>query len=125
MLVNTPRLGAALAEVLGVNTTQPTSPFHTIALQRGHGFITVATSVEQATDYAYYAQSNAKVQTKALLMNAAAPGSGGGIQYLSPAERKDCKNMNAWIAFKPWKQWVREVERDPTYTNTLGSPPGA
>jgi ribulose-5-phosphate 4-epimerase/fuculose-1-phosphate aldolase len=125
MLVNSPRLGAALAEVLGVNETQPTSPLHTVALQRGHGFITVATSIEQATDYAYYAQSNAKVQTNALLMNAAAAQYGSLVQYLSAAERKDCKNMNAWIAFKPWKQWVREVERDPTYTNTLGSPPGA
>lgn len=122
MLVNTPRLGAALATVLGINETQPTSPLHTTILQRGHGFVTVGSSIEQATDYAYYASSNARVQTQALLLTGAI---GGGVQYLSDQERKGCKNMNAWIAFKPWKQWVREVERSPTYTNELGTPPGA
>jgi hypothetical protein len=46
MLVNSPRLGAALASTLGTNITQPTSPMHTTVLQRGHGFVTVGTSVE-------------------------------------------------------------------------------
>ncbi|KAH7135549.1 class II aldolase and Adducin N-terminal domain-containing protein [Dendryphion nanum] len=122
MLVNTIPLGAALAETLGVNASQPTSPLHTTVLQRGHGFITVGTSVEQAVDYAYYAASNARVQTRALLLTGAV---GGSVQYLNDQERKDCRNMNAWIAFKPWKQFVREVERSPTYDNRLGTPPGA
>jgi ribulose-5-phosphate 4-epimerase/fuculose-1-phosphate aldolase len=120
MLVNSPRLGAALATTLGINTTQPTSPLHTTVLQRGHGFVTVGTSVEQVVDYAYYATSNARVQTKALLLTGAI---GGGVQYLSKQERRDCRNMNAWIVFKPWKQWVWEVERSGTYVNELGTPP--
>ena len=88
-------------------------------------------SIEQAVDYAYYAASNARVQTKAILLNAAmggGAGSGnrsatGGIKYLSERERMDCKNMNAWIAFKPWEQWVWEVERSGNYVNELGTPP--
>jgi ribulose-5-phosphate 4-epimerase/fuculose-1-phosphate aldolase len=121
MLVNTPALGDALAKTLGVNTTQPTSPLHTTVLQRGHGFVTVGTSVEQVVDYAYYATSNARVQTTALLLNNAVGGS--GVQYLSAQERKDTANMNAWIAFKPWGQWVTEVERSGQFVNELGTPP--
>lgn len=87
--------------------------------------------------YAYYACSNARVQTKALLLLNALGGnenSGTGgrygkgevhVRYLSEKERVDCKGMNDWIAFKPWKQWVREVDpkRNPLYENALGDPP--
>jgi ribulose-5-phosphate 4-epimerase/fuculose-1-phosphate aldolase len=124
MLVNTPHLGSALANVFGVNETQPTSPLHTLVLQRGHGFVTVGASVEQVVDYAYYASSNARVQTTALLLNGVLGGAGvGNVKYLSARERKDCRNMNAWIVFKPWRQWVWEVERSGMYENLLGSPP--
>jgi hypothetical protein len=102
-----------------VNASQPTSPLHTIALQRGHGFVAVGTSIEQVVDYAYYAASNARVQTKALLLAGA---TGGSVQYLNKQEIIDSKNMNSWIVFKPWKQWVREVERSGQYENRLGTP---
>ncbi|KAF2107490.1 class II aldolase/adducin N-terminal, partial [Lophiotrema nucula] len=68
MLVNTPALGDSLAQTLGINASQPTSPAHWTILQRGHGFVTTGTSIEQATDFAMYAASNARVQTKALLL---------------------------------------------------------
>jgi ribulose-5-phosphate 4-epimerase/fuculose-1-phosphate aldolase len=122
MLVNNVRLGAALAETFGTNVTQPTSPLRTAVLQRGHGFVVVAESVEQAVDYAYYTSTNARVQTKALLLGGA---TGGEVEYLSGRERKDSKDMNAWIAFKPWRQWVWEVERSGMYENELGTPTGA
>ncbi|EUC42138.1 hypothetical protein COCMIDRAFT_29209 [Bipolaris oryzae ATCC 44560] len=122
LLVNNPRLGEALAQTFGVNKTQPTSPAHSTVLQRGHGFVTVGTSIEQVTDFAYYAASNARVQTKALLLANAAQGA-GGVQYLSGQERKATAEMNSWIVFKPWKQWVREVERSGRYVNELGTPP--
>ncbi|KAJ4986169.1 hypothetical protein SVAN01_08322 [Stagonosporopsis vannaccii] len=121
MLVNSPRLGDSLAAAFGVNTTQPTLPLHRIVLQRGHGFVTVGTSIEQVTDYAYYTASNARVQTHALLLNNAVDG--GGVQYLSAQERNDTANMNAWIVFKPWGQWVKEVERSGQFVNELGTPP--
>lgn len=121
MLVNTPDLGDALAVTFGVNTTHPTSPLHRTVLQRGHGFVTVGSSVEQVTDYAYYTASNARVQTRALLLNNAARG--GGVRYLSEQERKGTADMNAWIVYKPWGQWVREVEQSGRFVNELGSPP--
>ena len=106
ILVNMPTLGDSLAQTLGINASQPTSPAHWTVLQRGHGFVTTGTSIEQATDFAMYAASNARVQTKALLLTGVL---GGSVQYLSTEERVNCANMNKWIAFKPWKQWVREV----------------
>lgn len=121
MLVNSPRLGDALAATFGVNTTQPTLPLHRTVLQRGHGFVAIGTSIEQVTDYAYYTASNARVQTTALLLNSAVCGS--GVQYLSAQERNDTANMNAWIVFKPWGQWVKEVERSGRFVNELGTPP--
>ncbi len=121
MLVNTPRLGDALAASFGVNTTRPTSPLHRTVLQRGHGFVTVGTSIEQVTDYAYYTASNARIQTNAVLLNNAVGGS--GVRYLSAQERSDTANMNAWIVFKPWGQWVKEVERSGQFVNELGPPP--
>lgn len=123
LLVNTPRLGAALAASFGVNTSAPTEPLHTVVLQRGHGFVTLGSSVEQVTDYAYYVASNARVQTRALLLNDVMGGGEGGVHYLSGQEQKDTANMNAWIAFKPWRMWVKEVERSGMYVNELGTPP--
>ena len=121
MLVNSPRLGDSLAATFDVNTTQPTSPLHRTVLQRGHGFVTVGTSVEQVTDFAYYTASNARAQTSALLINSAS--GGGGVEYLSAQERKDTANMNAWIVYKPWAQWVKQVERSGMFVNKLGAPP--
>jgi ribulose-5-phosphate 4-epimerase/fuculose-1-phosphate aldolase len=120
MLILSPRLGGALASSFGTNTTQPTSPLHTAVLQRGHGFVTVGTSVEQVTDFAYYVASNARVQTRALLL---AGNNAGNVRYLSEPERRDTANMNRWIVFKPWGQWVTEVERSGRYVNELGTPP--
>jgi ribulose-5-phosphate 4-epimerase/fuculose-1-phosphate aldolase len=123
LLVNSPRLGAALANALGVNETDPARPAHTALLQRGHGFVVVGDGVEQVTDFAYYVASNARVQTRAVVLNGVLGGQGGGVKYLSQRERKDTANMNRWIAFKPWRQWVWEVERSGMYVNELGSPP--
>ncbi|KAF1958487.1 arad-like aldolase/epimerase [Byssothecium circinans] len=117
LLINTPTLGAALASTFETNASHPTSPMHTTVLQRGHGFVTVGASIEQVVDFAYYTASNARVQTKALLLAGAV---GGGVRYLSPKERRDCRDMNVWIAFKPWAQWVFEVERSGGYVNQLG-----
>ncbi|KAK7183138.1 hypothetical protein DPSP01_013696 [Paraphaeosphaeria sporulosa] len=123
MLVNTPRLGAALAAVLGTNTSRPTSPLYTTALQRGHGFITTGSSIEQVTEFAYYATSSARVQTRAISLLSSSGMGSQNPQYLSVDERKDSKDMNIWIRYKPWRQWVYQSERSGMYRNGLGSPP--
>jgi ribulose-5-phosphate 4-epimerase/fuculose-1-phosphate aldolase len=122
LLINTPAFGAALASTFGTNSTDPNLPLHTTILQRGHGFVIAGTTVQQAVDYAYYVCSNARVQTRAVLLGGAL---GKGVQYLSDRERNDCKGMNDWIAFKPWRQWVWEVDptRNSMYENEEGRPP--
>ena len=87
--------------------------------------MTVGDSVEQVTDFAYYAASNARVQMKALLLagSQCGGGNGGGVKYLSAEERKATSEMNRWIVFKPWRQWVLEVERSGRFVNVLGTPP--
>jgi len=82
--------------------------------------VTVGDSVEQVTDFAYYAASNARVQTKALLL---AGVQGGNVKFLSKEERKATSEMNRWIVFKPWRQWVMELERSGRFVNVLGTPP--
>ena len=120
MLVNSVRLGGALAGMFGRNETRGTEPLHTMVLMRGHGFVTVGDSVEQVTDFAYYASSNARVLTKALLL---AGCQGGDVRHLIAEERKATNEMNRWIVFKPWRQWVMEVERSGRFVNELGTPP--
>ncbi|EOA90013.1 uncharacterized protein SETTUDRAFT_158652 [Exserohilum turcica Et28A] len=126
LLVDTVRLGSKLAERFGRNESRWQSPKHSTVLQRGHGFVTVATSVQQVTDWAYYVASNARVQWKAVVLAGAqqqSHGCGHGVQYLSQRERLDTAEMNRWIVFKPWRQWVIEVERSGRYINELGTPP--
>jgi len=91
-----------------------------VVLQRGHGFVAAAESIEQVTDFAYYTTSNARVQTKAIVL---AKATSSDVRYLSSEERKAAAEMNRWIAFKPWRQWVREVEKSGMYDNELGSAP--
>jgi len=87
--------------------------------------VTVGDGVEQVTDFAYYAVSNARVQTKAMLLagSQGGRGNGGGVKVLSKEERKATNEMNRWIVFKPWRQWVIEVERSRKFVNELGTPP--
>jgi len=67
-----------------------------LVLTHRHGFVTVGDSVEQVTDFAYYAASNARVQTKALLL---AGVQGGNVKFFSKEERKATSEMNRWIVF--------------------------
>ena len=87
--------------------------------------MTVGDGVEQVTDIAYYAASNARVQTRAMLLagSQGRGGNGSGVKFLSKEERKATSEMNRWIVFKPWRQWVMEVERSGRFVNVLGTPP--
>ena len=67
MLVRTRAQGAALAELLGAGN---------VVLMRGHGFCTVGESVPIAVYRAYYTQSNADIQQRAIAL-------GGSVTYLA------------------------------------------
>jgi HCOMODA/2-hydroxy-3-carboxy-muconic semialdehyde decarboxylase len=90
MLVADAGRGAALAKVLGTRS---------VVLMRGHGLSVAAPNVRQAVLRAIYAQLNARVETRALLL--------GTPDFLDDKEAE--RAMPA--ADRPWEAWVAESER--------------
>jgi len=109
---------------------------------RGHGFTTCADSLEAAVFQAIYTKEAASVQTMGLLTSDAYFGGslegkihidekGNGsikdgkikpeqsLKYLSDREAADAWQMNKDTMTRPWGLWVREVEVDPLYQNTV------
>ena len=73
MLVSTPALGRALAQVLGPRSA---------ALMRGHGAVVAADSLHVVVAKAYYLNVNARLQSEAARLD------GSGVAYLDPEEAK-------------------------------------
>lgn len=148
MLVNNSRVGAALAEMFADTsptksgtdlTSSRGSPDQAVVLTRRHGFTAVGRDIVTAVYRAIYTRINAEVQTKAMAIAKIAPGGhdhvsqGGGageshaqpeklefaFQGLTAEQGKGCAVMNESYQEKPWRLWVREVERLPLYENTL------
>jgi ribulose-5-phosphate 4-epimerase/fuculose-1-phosphate aldolase len=92
LLVGNPKLGAALAKVLGANT---------VALMRGHGSVTVGTSLPQVVFRAYYAEMNAKLQAEAIKL--------GAVNYLTPEEAAAAAKTNDALVMRPWELWKRKA----------------
>ena len=70
MLVNTPRLGASLADALGDKA---------VALMRGHGAVIVGPSVGETVSRGVILDVNARVQSQAMAL-------GGTLRYLTPQD---------------------------------------
>lgn len=119
MLINSPRLGGQLADMFSTpahNVTRDNRvPDHTLVLQRGHGFATVATSIEQAVYRAVYTTWNAEVLATATEVQGA-----GGVEFLTEREAADCVAMNDQGLLKDWPLWVAQTVVDPLYRNDLG-----
>lgn len=78
--------------------------FHSVVLQRGHGFVVLGKSVQDAVFKAIYTVENAKVQSQALHMGE------GHVRYLTPGEAQDCTKMLESAPRKTWPVWTKEVE---------------
>lgn len=111
MLVCNTHLGAALATCFDNG-----SP---VALMRGHGFTTVAGSIELAVLQAVYTKKNAMISTSALSIQAALGQELRGLQYLSDKEAEAAAKANGRTAQRPWKLWVEEVRACRLYNNKL------
>jgi ribulose-5-phosphate 4-epimerase/fuculose-1-phosphate aldolase len=92
LLVRNAQLGAALAKVLGDKT---------VALMRGHGSVTVGTSIPQVVFRAYYAEMNARLQSEAIKL--------GAVTYLTPEEASASAKTNDGLVMRPWELWKRKV----------------
>ncbi|EXJ60578.1 hypothetical protein A1O7_04731 [Cladophialophora yegresii CBS 114405] len=119
MLVNNSRFGAALAEKFGAE-----QPEETVVLMRRHGFTVVGRDIVTAVYRGIYTRINAEAQTKAMSIARSGMGDGEeaqgeGFQALTPEQAVGCSAMNEAFHDKPWRLWVREVERLPLYENQL------
>ncbi len=92
LLIASPELGAALAKVLGANT---------VALMRGHGSVTVGTSIPQVVFRAYYAEMNARLQAEAMKL--------GPVTYLTKEEAAAAAKTNDALVARPWELWKRKA----------------
>ncbi|KAK0736122.1 class II aldolase and Adducin N-terminal domain-containing protein [Apiosordaria backusii] len=97
----------------------------TVVLMRGHGFTTVATTLQNVVFRAIYTAQNAAVQEEAITMQNAAMavvgafpiGADPGIHLLSKGEAAAASEMCEETVQRPWDLWVREVEVCPLYQN--------
>ncbi|HET6223213.1 MAG TPA: class II aldolase/adducin family protein, partial [Dongiaceae bacterium] len=77
LLVRNAKIGEALTKVLGNKT---------VVLMRGHGSVTVGTSLPQVVFRAYYAEMNARLQSEAIKL--------GAVTYLTPEEAAAAARTN-------------------------------
>ena len=127
LLVNSNKLGADLASTLSTAAANADGanrkPEHTVTLQRGHGFTTWGTSLQEVVYRAVYTQENAKIQLSVSgLSNTLQSGSDGRFAIpLSTQEIADCAVMNRASAFKAWAYWSRIVEANLLYQNLISN----
>lgn len=123
MLVSNTRFGDALADMFStpVNniTKNNTESDYTLVLQRGHGFATVGTSIEESVYRAVYTTWNAQTQASALEIQNAYGASAETLKYLTSREAADCIPMAQETCVKSWLLWQAQVEADPLYKNDL------
>ncbi|MFO1316567.1 MAG: class II aldolase/adducin family protein [Burkholderiales bacterium] len=89
MLVRDHAQGAALAGELGS---------HAVVLMRGHGFCAVGESVPVAVFRAFYTQTNADLQQRAIAL-------GGSVTYLDIEEALRADETNTRVIARPWALW--------------------
>jgi HCOMODA/2-hydroxy-3-carboxy-muconic semialdehyde decarboxylase len=92
LLVRNPEIGHALARALGESA---------VVLMRGHGSVTVGTSIPQVVFRAYYAEMNARLQWQALQL--------GAVTYLSEGEAAASAKTNDALVMRPWELWKRKA----------------
>jgi ribulose-5-phosphate 4-epimerase/fuculose-1-phosphate aldolase len=92
LLVSNPQIGTALARVLAANT---------VVLMRGHGSVTIGTSIPQVVFRAYYAEMNARLQAEAMKL--------GTVTYLTREEAAAAARTNDALVARPWELWKRKA----------------
>ena len=94
LLIRDAALGRALAAALGP---------HSLVLMRGHGSTVVGASLEQAVYRAIYAETNARLQSRALAL--------GEVTYLNEREAALAAATNDGQLARAWELWERRIEK--------------
>lgn len=92
LLISSQALGESLATTLGKAN---------VALMRGHGSVTVGTSIKQVVYRGIYTESNARLQSEASRF--------GEITFLTDAEAQATSEMNDQHLDRPWEMWKRDA----------------
>jgi ribulose-5-phosphate 4-epimerase/fuculose-1-phosphate aldolase len=131
LLISHKRLGDELAKVFsksvevdgvmddeeeGEMATLASVPDHAVVFQRGHGFVTWATCIEDAVYRAIHVTRDAEIQTRAMMLR---NDTELEVIYLNEREARDCdRTINR--TFPPtWLAWTAQVERSGQYHNAL------
>jgi HCOMODA/2-hydroxy-3-carboxy-muconic semialdehyde decarboxylase len=93
MLIPDAKLGRSLAESLGRNA---------VVLMRGHGSVTVASSISLAVFRAIQADTNARMQMQAMAV-------GGPITFLDPDEAERATRAVDKVHGRAWELWKRSL----------------
>jgi ribulose-5-phosphate 4-epimerase/fuculose-1-phosphate aldolase len=93
MLVSSPNLGKALAEVLGDKA---------VVLMRGHGDVVVGPALPLTVFRAIYTEVNARLQSQAIAL-------GGPITFLEVEEGEKANKVLDQIHLRAWDLWKRSV----------------
>ncbi len=96
LLIRNQALGVSLAQCLGQAN---------VALMRGHGSVTVGTSIQQAVFRGIYTENNARLQAEAARL--------GEINFLTDAEAQATSDMNDQHLDRPWQMWKRKALANP------------
>lgn len=96
LLIRNQALGVSLAQCLGQAN---------VALMRGHGSVTVGTSIQQAVFRGIYTENNARLQALAAPL--------GEINFLTDAEAQATSDMNDQHLDRPWQMWKRKALANP------------
>jgi ribulose-5-phosphate 4-epimerase/fuculose-1-phosphate aldolase len=119
LLINHKHLGDALAKSFSSSSEMDgiaNLPDHGAVFQRGHGFVTWATSIEDAVYRAIHIRRAADIQTVAMAQR---NDSDIEVVYLSEREARDCdKTINRTFP-RTWSAWVAQAERSGQYQNEL------
>jgi HCOMODA/2-hydroxy-3-carboxy-muconic semialdehyde decarboxylase len=93
MLVRTPALGRALAQMLD---DRP------VILMRGHGAVVVGDSLPHVVFRSVYTEMNARLQAQAMAL-------GGHVTYLDDEEARRAEVSVAGTVMRPWELWKRKA----------------
>ncbi|HEY4438934.1 MAG TPA: class II aldolase/adducin family protein [Candidatus Elarobacter sp.] len=94
LLVSTNELGAALARTLGSAN---------VALMRGHGMVTVGTTIPEAVFRAYYTGADAQLESDALRL--------GPVNFLTADEAKAATQTQSALVSRSWELWKVAASR--------------
>jgi ribulose-5-phosphate 4-epimerase/fuculose-1-phosphate aldolase len=75
-----------------------------VVLMRGHGDVTVGSSVNSAAFRAYYTDVNARLQSQAIAIAI-----GGDITYLTPEEGAKADAVNLLVLDRIWNLWKARI----------------